>query len=164
MNTGSHYSASDVDSAAEGCGALAEYGSKNKIHVICENHGGPSSDPDALLALIKKVGNPDFGTLPDFGNFPNKDHKYSIDVYEAIARMMPYAHGVSAKSYDFDDRRQGEVPRLRPHPQDRHRLRLPRLGRHRVRGQPALRARGDQGDEEAPGVAQGGGIQGLRTR
>ena len=54
------------------------------------------------LALIKKVGSPGFGTLPDFGNFPNKDHVYSIDVYEAIARMMPYAKGVSAKSYDFD--------------------------------------------------------------
>ncbi len=104
VNTGEHYSATDVESAAEGCGALAEYGSKNKIHVICENHGGPSSDPDALLALIKKVGNKDFGTLPDFGNFPNKDHEYSIDVYQAIARMMPYAHGVSAKSYDFDDK------------------------------------------------------------
>ncbi len=25
-----------------------------------------------------------------------------IDVYDAIARMMPYAKGVSAKSYDFD--------------------------------------------------------------
>jgi len=104
VNTGSHYSASDVASAAEGCGALAEYGEKNKIHIICENHGGPSSDPDALLALIKKVGSPNFGTLPDFGNFPNKDHVYSIDVYEAIARMMPYAKGVSAKSYDFDDK------------------------------------------------------------
>ncbi|MDB5352058.1 MAG: Xylose isomerase-like barrel [Planctomycetota bacterium] len=103
VNTGGNYSASNVDAAAEGCGALVEYGTKNKIHIICENHGGPSSDPDALLALIKKVGSPDFGTLPDFGNFPNKDHVYSIDVYEAIARMMPYAKGVSAKSYDFDD-------------------------------------------------------------
>lgn len=103
VNTGGHYSASNVDSAAEGCGALAEYGVKNKMHIICENHGGPSSDPDALLALIKKVGMKNFGTLPDFGNFPNKDHVYSIDVYEAIARMMPHAYGVSAKSYDFDD-------------------------------------------------------------
>ena len=55
------------------------------------------------MALIKKVANPSFGTLPDFGNFPNKDHKYSIDVYQAIARMMPFAKGVSAKSYDFED-------------------------------------------------------------
>lgn len=104
VNTGGHYSASNVDSVAEGCGALNEYGEKNKIHIICENHGGPSSDPDSLLALMKKVGSKNFGTLPDFGNFPNKDHVYSIDVYQAIARMMPYAHGVSAKSYDFDDK------------------------------------------------------------
>ena len=103
VNTGGHYSASNVESVAEGCGALTDYGTKNKIKIICENHGGPSSDPDSLLAVIKKVGSPTFGTLPDFGNFPNKDHVYSIDVYDAIARMMPYAKGVSAKSYDFDD-------------------------------------------------------------
>ncbi len=101
VNTGNHYSASDVTHAAEACSALTEYGAKNKINIICENHGGPSSDPDALLALIKAVGSPHFGTLPDFGNFPKKDGKYAIDVYEAIARMMPHAKGVSAKSYDF---------------------------------------------------------------
>jgi sugar phosphate isomerase/epimerase len=102
VNTGHNYSADDVGTAAEGCRALAEYGAKNKINVICENHGGPSSDPDALIALIKAVGLPTFGTLPDFGNFPRKDDKYEIDVYDAIARMMPYAKGVSAKSYDFN--------------------------------------------------------------
>lgn len=103
VNTGEHYSPTDVASAAEGCGALAEYGQRNKIHVICENHGGPSSNPDALIALIKAVNSDFFGTLPDFGNFPKKDGQYQIDVYDAIARMMPYAFGVSAKSYDFDD-------------------------------------------------------------
>jgi len=102
VNTGSNYSPTNLDAASEGCGALAEYGAKNKINIICENHGGPSSDPDSLLALIKKVNSPRFGTLPDFGNFPKKDGKYSIDIYEAIARLMPYAKGVSAKSYDFD--------------------------------------------------------------
>lgn len=102
VNTGEHYSPTNVADAAEGCGALAAYGAQHKIGVICENHGGPSSNPDALLALIKAVNNPSFGTLPDFGNFPNKDHKYDIDVYQAIARMMPYAQGVSAKSYDFN--------------------------------------------------------------
>jgi L-ribulose-5-phosphate 3-epimerase len=101
VNTGNHYSKDDVASASEACGALAEYGDKNKISIICENHGGPSSDPDALLALIRAVKSDRFGTLPDFGNFPKKDGKYSIDVYEAIARMMEYAKGVSAKSYDF---------------------------------------------------------------
>jgi sugar phosphate isomerase/epimerase len=101
VNTGNHYSPTDVAAVAEACGALVEYGDKNKINVICENHGGPSSNPDALLALIQKVNSPRFGTLPDFGNFPNQDGKYSVDVYNAVARMMPYAKGVSAKSYDF---------------------------------------------------------------
>jgi sugar phosphate isomerase/epimerase len=103
VNTGEHYSPSDVGNVAEACGKLADYAAKSNISVICENHGGPSSNPDALLALIKAVGKSNFGTLPDFGNFPQQDGKYSIDIYDAIARMMPYAKGVSAKSYDFDD-------------------------------------------------------------
>lgn len=102
VNTGHNYGPNNTAAAAEGCGALTEYGAKHEISVICENHGGPSSDPDALLALIKAVGRETFGTLPDFGNFPKDRHgKYQLDVYEAIARMMPYARGVSAKSYDF---------------------------------------------------------------
>jgi sugar phosphate isomerase/epimerase len=104
INTGNHYSPTDVKNCAESCAALADYGATNKIHIICENHGGPSSDPDALLALIKAVNSPYFGTLPDFGNFPKKDGKYAIDVYQAIARLMPYAKGVSAKSYAFDEK------------------------------------------------------------
>lgn len=88
---------------AEACSALNEYGLEHKIGVICENHGGPSSNPDALVALMKAVNSPNFGTLPDFGNFPKKNGKYAIDIYDAIARMMPYAKGVSAKSYDFDE-------------------------------------------------------------
>lgn len=110
VNTGNHYGPNDVGAAAEACSALTEYGAEHKISIICENHGGPSSDPDSLIALMKAVNNPNFGTLPDFGNFPQKDGKYSIDVYDAIARMMAYAKGVSAKSYDFDD--QGNETRL----------------------------------------------------
>jgi sugar phosphate isomerase/epimerase len=103
INTGEHYSPTDVGAVAESCSDLAEYGARHKIGIICENHGGPSSNPDAMIALMKAVNNPNFGTLPDFGNFPKKDGKYAIDIYDAIARMMPYAKGVSAKSYDFDD-------------------------------------------------------------
>ena len=103
INTGSNYSPTKTAPAAEACAALAEYGAKNKIEIICENHGGPSSDPDSLIALIKAVGSSNFGTLPDFGNFPrDKNGKHTIDIYKAIARMMPYAKGVSAKSLVFD--------------------------------------------------------------
>ncbi len=108
VNTGANYGPTNLDAAAQGCGALVEYGASRKINVICENHGGPSSDPDSLIPLIKKVNHERFGTLPDFGNFPRKekeekekDGPFAIDVYDAIARMMPFAKGVSAKSFDF---------------------------------------------------------------
>ena len=104
VNTGSNYGPDKTEAAADACGTLADYGQKHKINVICENHFGPSSDPDSLIALIKAVNKPNFGTLPDFGNFPkDKKGEYIIDVYDAIARMMPYARGVSAKSYHFDE-------------------------------------------------------------
>jgi L-ribulose-5-phosphate 3-epimerase len=105
VNTsGKPYTPTDVGPVSEACGLLADYGAKNGIEVIVENHGGPSSNPDALLALMKAVGKPTFGTLPDFGNFPkDATGNYAIDVYDAIARMMPHAKGVSAKSYDFDE-------------------------------------------------------------
>lgn len=67
------------------------------LNVLIENHWGPSSFPDILIGLMKKVDRPNFGTLPDFGNFPKE-----VDRYEAVARMMPYAKAVSAKCYDFD--------------------------------------------------------------
>ncbi|ODT99076.1 MAG: xylose isomerase [Planctomycetes bacterium SCN 63-9] len=104
INTGKTYSPTDLSELAEACTSLVEYADAHKIHVICENHGGASSDPNSLVALIKAVGKPGFGTLPDFGNFPRTPDKksYTIDVYDAIARLMPYAKGVSAKSHDFN--------------------------------------------------------------
>jgi L-ribulose-5-phosphate 3-epimerase len=107
VNTGNHYSQENVFGVAEACNALVEYAEKQSINVICENHGGPSSNPVSLLALISWVGKDRFGTLPDFGNFPkDRQNKYTIDVYRAIDRMMPFAKGVSAKSYDFDSQGQ----------------------------------------------------------
>ncbi len=77
--------------------AICEHGDKKDINVVIENHWGPSSHPDALISLIEKVDHERFGTLPDFGNFPD-----DVNKYEAVDRMMPYAKAVSAKCYDFD--------------------------------------------------------------
>lgn len=77
---------------------LCDYADKKKLNLIIENHWGPASYPDALIGLVQKVDHPRFGTLPDFGNFPE-----DVDRYDAIDRMMPYAKAVSAKCYDFDD-------------------------------------------------------------
>lgn len=78
---------------------LSDYANKLKMNVIIENHGGPSSYPDAVDALMDSVQRRNFGTLPDFGNFPAE-----VDKYEGIDRLMHYAiKAVSAKCYDFDD-------------------------------------------------------------
>lgn len=99
------------DTAADGLGRLAEYAAINKISVIVENHGGLSSDAAMLTDVIRTVNLPNCGTLPDFGNFCTKREGgerwgapciEEYDRYKGVAELMPYAFGVSAKSYDFD--------------------------------------------------------------
>ncbi len=80
---------------------LGEYGKTKDIGVIVENHGGHSSDGSWLSNVIKTVNMPNVGTLPDFGNFRISDDK-QYDRYKGMEELMPYAKGVSAKSYDFD--------------------------------------------------------------
>ena len=84
--------------AADGLRKLTEFGAKHEINVIVENHGGLSSNGEWLAGVMKMVDHPRCGTLPDFGNF------YDFDRYEGVKLMMPFAKGVSAKSYDFDDK------------------------------------------------------------
>jgi len=79
---------------AESFTALCTYAKGSNINVIIENHGGISSNPDVVVALMKKVALPNFGTLPDFGNFPPE-----ISKYEAVAKLAPYAKGMSFKCY-----------------------------------------------------------------
>ncbi len=89
--------------AAESFSELSEYAMQYNMNVIIENHGGLSSDPEWLVGLMKMVDRNNFGTLPDFGNFPHDNHQYKIDIYKAVDRMMPYAKAVSAKCFDFDE-------------------------------------------------------------
>ncbi|MBI2761875.1 MAG: sugar phosphate isomerase/epimerase [Chloroflexi bacterium] len=83
------------DRAAESFSALLAYAAGD-VKVLIENHGGLSSDPEWLVSLIKHIGDPHLGALPDFGNFPPE-----VDRYAAVQALMPYAPGVSAKCYDF---------------------------------------------------------------
>ncbi|MFH1067987.1 MAG: sugar phosphate isomerase/epimerase family protein [Candidatus Glassbacteria bacterium] len=85
-----------VQRCADSFSKLIEYADTAGMNVMIENHGGYSSIPEKLLTVMKKVNNPHFGTLPDWGNFPPE-----VDRYEAVRQMMPYAKAVSAKCYDF---------------------------------------------------------------
>ena len=84
------------DRIAESCTRLADYASERNINIVIENHGGLSSDPEWLVSVMEAVNKPNFGTLPDFGNFPPE-----IDRYRAVEMFMPYAKAVSAKAMGF---------------------------------------------------------------
>lgn len=85
-----------LDHCADSFRRLCDYAGKSGINVIIENHGGVSSNPDVVVRLMKLLNLPNFGVLPDFGNFPKE-----LDRYEAVQKLMPYAKGVSFKCYDF---------------------------------------------------------------
>lgn len=99
------------ETSVDGLGRLAEYAAKSNINVIVENHGGLSSDAGKLTDVIKTINLKNCGTLPDFGNFCVKregGERWSApcieeyDKYKGVKELMPFAHGVSAKSFDFD--------------------------------------------------------------
>lgn len=91
---------------------LAEYAAKLNINIVIENHGLFSSDADLITGIIKEVNLPNFGSLPDFGNWCLSakwgttqfecDEEY--DRYQGVAEMLPFAKAVSAKSYNFNDK------------------------------------------------------------
>jgi L-ribulose-5-phosphate 3-epimerase len=89
--------------AADGLRRLTEFGNKHEINVIVENHGGLSSNGAWLAGVMKEVNLPRCGTLPDFGNF-NISRNQEYDKYKGVAELVPFAKGVSAKSYAFDEK------------------------------------------------------------
>lgn len=96
----------------DGLGELAAYGKKEKINVIIENHGLHTSNGEFMTGIIKEVQNPYLGTLPDFGNWclnakwgstQNNRCDDVYDRYKGVTEFLPFAKGVSAKSYAFDE-------------------------------------------------------------
>jgi sugar phosphate isomerase/epimerase len=87
--------------APDGLARLTEYASKQGLNVIVENHGGLSSNGEWLAKVMKTVGDPHCGTLPDFGNFRLQGEEW-YDRYQGVTELMPFAKAVSAKSHDFD--------------------------------------------------------------
>ncbi len=103
--------------AVEGYGKLREYGDKNQLDIIVENHVGISCNGKWLAAIMKKVNHRRAGVLPDLGNFCVKRTipatqdlagwmatkcLEEYDKYQGTAELMPYAKGVSAKTHRFD--------------------------------------------------------------
>ncbi|GGG93564.1 xylose isomerase [Parapedobacter pyrenivorans] len=103
--------------ATESLTALATFAHDYGIAVIVENHGGYSSNGKWLSQVMQAINLPDCGTLPDPGNFCikrsepvertleaylNTECLEEYDRYQGTAELLPFAKGVSAKTYDFD--------------------------------------------------------------
>ena len=86
---------------ADGFAQLLIQADRVGVNVIVENHGGLSSDGAFLAGVMRRVGHPRFGSLPDFGNF-TIERGVEYDRYQGVAELMPFAKAVSAKSHDFD--------------------------------------------------------------
>lgn len=96
-----------VKLAADGLRRLSEFADKHDINVIVENHGGLSSNGKWLSEVMKTADHKRCGTLPDFGNFvisrPKGKKWERYDNLQGVKDLMPFAKGVSFKTYDFDD-------------------------------------------------------------
>ncbi|PSQ51503.1 MAG: AP endonuclease [Bacteroidetes bacterium QH_10_64_37] len=88
--------------AVDGLRRLTEFAAPRDINVLVENHGGLSSNGQWLASVMEAVDHPRCGTLPDFGNFTIREGK-TYNRYKGTRELMPYAEGVSAKTYSFDD-------------------------------------------------------------
>lgn len=100
-----------VSASTDGLGRLAEFGAAHEISIIVENHGSHSSHGARLASVLREVNSPWAGTLPDFGNFCITRENGELwgapcveeyDVYQGVKELMPFAKGVSAKTFDFD--------------------------------------------------------------
>ena len=81
-----------VDRAAETFREILDYASGSGLNVLVENHGRASSDPDLLVALVKKVNHPKFGLLVDLGNWNSGEDRYA-----AVRKTIGYGRALSVK-------------------------------------------------------------------
>lgn len=97
---------------------LGEYAAPMKLNIVVENHGHESSNAAWVVDVMRKVNKQNVGTLPDFGNFclsqdwgtTQGECTDYYDRYQGVKELLPFAKGVSAKTYDFDAN--GEQPKM----------------------------------------------------
>lgn len=97
---------------------LGDFAKTFQINIVVENHGHESSNGEWVADVMKQVNRTNVGTLPDFGNFCLSDDwgntqvecKDYYDRYKGVKELLPFAKGVSAKTYDFDNT--GEQPKM----------------------------------------------------
>ncbi|MBV8553433.1 MAG: TIM barrel protein [Acidobacteriaceae bacterium] len=103
-----------LKASVEGYGHLLEYARQSGLDVLVQNHLGYSCDPDWLVSVMQRVNRRNAGIEADPGHFqelfiaikPDGRHEArtgaSFDTYAGMAKLMPYATAVNAKTHAFD--------------------------------------------------------------
>lgn len=84
--------------ATESYHLLLEYSEEANIKVLIENHGGVSNDADFMVALMKEVNHPLFGTYPDW-----REPSIDFDNYTYLEKVLPYAMGMSYRNQPTEE-------------------------------------------------------------
>lgn len=84
--------------ASETYHLLLEYAEEANVKVLIENHGGVSNDADWMIALMKEVDHPLFGTYPDWRE-PSTD----FDNYTYLQKTVPFAKGMSYRNQPAEE-------------------------------------------------------------
>jgi len=84
--------------ASETYHMLLEYAHEANVKVLIENHGGVSNDADWMLALMREVDHPLFGTYPDWRE-PSTD----FDNYNYLQKTAPFAKGMSYRNQPTEE-------------------------------------------------------------
>ncbi len=79
--------------AAESYNMLLDYARPSNIAIVIENHGGVSNDADWMVALMKEVRDPLFGSYPDW-----RSPSAEFDNYAYLQKTLPYAKGMSYRN------------------------------------------------------------------
>lgn len=100
--------------SVDGYGRVLEYGAQNNINVAVQNHLGYSCDPDWLVGVMKQANSKYAGVQADPDHFeelfvstkPGGGYEVKkgaiFDKYQSLAKIMPYAKAVNAKTHAFD--------------------------------------------------------------
>lgn len=81
----------------DGYKALLPAAHRTGVHLLLENHGGVSADPEVITRIMTEIDDEFFGTCPDLGNFPAEIR------YDALAKITPFMQMAHIKTYEFDE-------------------------------------------------------------
>jgi len=100
------------DASVKSLTKLTEFASGMDMTILAENHGTWSSNAGMLAKVIQEVNHKNCRTMVDFANFCVRREKGDLwespcvdwyDKYKGVEELLPYAKGVSGKTFDFNE-------------------------------------------------------------